>query len=197
LYAGSDASSDAGSDASSDVINKRVAVTGGAIGECVKSTNSFRSKHQSTGGLQWDAYLAQKAQAYAEKLLAMSYQNGRAQLIHDKATKGKMGENLYWSDNSKPGVCDDANKAWYSEIKDYSFAKAGSKNGYAVGHFTQLVWKDTTKFGLGIATGKSIKYAKWGNVQTFIVAKYQKPGNFYWMGKKYESYTKQVQPLKG
>ena len=43
----------------------------------------------------------------------------------------------------------------YSEIKDYDYGTADTKNGKAVGHFTQLVWKDTTQVGVGIASKKS------------------------------------------
>lgn len=164
------------------------------IARCVRDTNWYRSKHRNTGPLQWDNYLAGEAQKYAEKLLAMSYQSDKLRL----PSRG-MGENLYWADNPKPATCEDANKAWYGEIKDYSYAKAGSKNRNPVGEFTQLIWKGTTKFGIGIATGKSTKYAdQYGNVQTFVVAKYQKPGNFMYDGENgiYEANTENVQPLK-
>lgn len=85
----------------------------------------------------------------------------------------------------------------YSEINDYSYSQAGTKNGYPVGHFTQLVWRDTTKFGIGVAVGDSIKYKQYGNKQTFIVAKYKKPGNFYMSGERKKYYSANVQPLRG
>jgi len=125
--------------------------------------------HANTRSLQWDANLAREAQRYANELLAMSYRNGKAKLIHEKPARG-MGENLYWGDSSKAKTCVDANKSWYSEEKDYDYYDGSSKNGRAIGHFTQMVWKGTTRFGVGVATGKSIKYAKYGNVQTFVVA---------------------------
>jgi hypothetical protein len=37
--------------------------------------------------------------------------------------------------------------AWYSEVSSYSFSSPGWSG--ATGHFTQLVWKDTTKVGCG------------------------------------------------
>jgi len=132
--------------------------------------------HQGTGPVQWDASLAREAQRYANELLARSYRTGKAKLIHEKPSMG-MGENLYWKDNRKEGTCVDANKSWYSEEKDYDYYTGRSKNGKAIGHFTQMVWKGTHRFGVGVAIGKSIRYAKYGNVQTFVVAKYLPPGN--------------------
>ena len=64
-----------------------------------------------------------------------------------------------------------------------------------IGHFTQLVWSGSLRFGIGIATGPSRKYAQYGNVETFVVAKYAPRGNFYYYGKKIETYTTNVKPL--
>lgn len=61
----------------------------------------------------------------------------------------------------------------YKEINDYSFISGRTTNGKAVGHFTQLVWDDTTHVGMGIATKHSGSY--W---ITYIVAKYSPPGNY-------------------
>ena len=48
----------------------------------------------------------------------------------------------------------------YNEIDDYSYDTASSINGKAIGHFTQVVWKGTMKFGVGIATMDSRKYSQ-------------------------------------
>ena len=42
-------------------------------------------------------------------------------------------------------------QSWYGEINNYDFKNAKSKNGDKIGHFTQLVWKDSVKLGVGIA----------------------------------------------
>ena len=73
----------------------------------------------------------------------------------------------------------------YTEINDYSFSSGRTINGKAIGHFTQLVWDDTTHVGMGIATKQSGPY--W---ITYIVAKYSPPGNYR------GQYTSHVHGLK-
>ena len=58
----------------------------------------------------------------------------------------------------------------YKEIKSYDYNNP-SYSG-ATGHFTQVVWKSTTKVGAGIAT-----YNEGNNVVTYIVARYEPAGN--------------------
>lgn len=48
--------------------------------------------------------------------------------------------------------------------------------------------------GYGIAVGNSRSYD--GNKIAFVVAKYQKPGNVAWYGKRLRDYSRNVQPLK-
>jgi len=162
---------------------------------CTRAHNKLRYLHKNTPSLEWDDSLAAKAQKYAEKLVEINRYLPKTKLPHEKPAHG-MGENLYWRDNRKKGTCADASLSWYNEIKDYSYANAGSKNGSPIGHFTQLVWKATTRFGVGIATMKSRKYSKYGNIETFIVAKYEPRGNFYFRGRRLQDYTKNVQPRK-
>lgn len=57
----------------------------------------------------------------------------------------------------------------YEEISLYKFGEAKPRNPSAVGHFTQLVWKETEKVGVGMATSAK------GHV--YIVCNYDPPGN--------------------
>ena len=59
-----------------------------------------------------------------------------------------LGENLYWITNGYP-TAEDPVDAWYNEIVDYDFKAQKSKNGYKVGHLTQLIWKDSAEIGIG------------------------------------------------
>lgn len=70
--------------------------------------------------------------------------------------RGGNGENLAWVFNSAIDFKTDwdttAPQRWYDEIWDYNFLSGTSVNGKATGHFTQIVWKDSTKLGCGHAT---------------------------------------------
>ena len=57
----------------------------------------------------------------------------------------------------------------YAEIKKYDWKNPGYQRG--VGHFTQMVWKSSTKLGVGIAFNERSK-------KTYIVARYSPAGNF-------------------
>ena len=58
--------------------------------------------------------------------------------------------------------------SWYSEIEKHIFGKKDFDHMIA-GHFTQVVWKDSKKLGVGIATGQK---------GTVVVANYLPPGNY-------------------
>ncbi|XP_071750247.1 cysteine-rich venom protein latisemin-like [Lepeophtheirus salmonis] len=105
---------------------------------------------------------------------------------------GPYGENLFLAYG--PGNTDrDGAKpvdSWYSEGNNYQYGQSSgsSKTGdeyifipkiynyvtcmHIVGHFTQIVWKDSKK--LGIAKSKSI------SGKTIIVANYDPPGKLHW-----------------
>ncbi|MEE6504709.1 hypothetical protein FKM82_005305, partial [Ascaphus truei] len=79
------------------------------------------------------------------------------------------GENIYWTNN--PRICQPAGNevvdCWYNEIKDYDFNNPGYRSG--TGHFTQVVWRGSTKLGVAVATD--------GRGDFFVVAQYNPPGN--------------------
>jgi len=161
---------------------------------CVGAHNKLRELHKDTPDLQWDSSLAAKAQEYAEKLVTINKQlsiTSNAQLSHSP-DRYDIGENIYWRDNKNIGKCAHASHSWYEEIKDYSFLTSESANGKEIGHFTQLVWKDTKYFGVGIATMPSRKYSTIGNKETFIVAMYSPAGNTHFNGvSQYSANVKQ------
>lgn len=61
-----------------------------------------------------------------------------------------------------------ATQAWYDEIKDYDWENPGFSMD--TGHFTQVVWKGTTKVGFGYAQSQS--------GDEYVVAEYDPPGNY-------------------
>jgi hypothetical protein len=61
-----------------------------------------------------------------------------------------------------------ATSAWYDEIKYYNFNRPIFST--KTGHFTQVIWKNSQRLGVGIAIGN-------GGRSAFIVAQYTPPGN--------------------
>jgi len=167
--------------------------------ECLLLANSFREKHVNTPALKWDAALASEAQAYANELMDDAQRNGgKGRILRHDPNRGKeTGENLWHTDQYLTGndtyYCKEADKSWYGEIKDYNYKTAFSKNENDVGYFTQMVWKETTSVGYGVAVSSSPRYA--GNKMAIVVARYQPQGNNYDIGKRFQDYSRNVQPL--
>jgi uncharacterized protein YkwD len=120
--------------------------------------------------LEWSAELSAFAQLWANKLAQED-----CKLEHRPAS-GKWaqqyGENIYFG-TAKGLTILDASKAWYSEIKDFT-GTLTVKNFMKVAHYTQMVWRTTSRLGIAKATCPS--------GATIIVANYSPLGNY--MGKK-------------
>ena len=83
---------------------------------------------------------------------------------------GYSGENLYMSSSKNTdGAGKSATQLWYDEIANYDFSTGASSNGEVIGHFTQLVWKKSTKVGFGLGVSDS---------GTYVCANYYLGGNY-------------------
>ncbi|CAF1022323.1 unnamed protein product [Brachionus calyciflorus] len=134
-----------------------------------KVHNKLRSLHFSPD-LIVDSELQKKAIAYSQKMGVddiFAHSTGLAAL--------KMGENLAMSFNSQGydmkscgGLGKYFAEKWYEEIKNYNF-NTHSSNGGVIGHFTQLVWRSSSKIGCGLAITKDKK--------AYITCNYSPNGN--------------------
>ena len=118
----------------------------------LQATNEKRALH-SAPDLVWDDTVAAYAQAYADK-----YNCASGSLTH---SGGQYGENLAVGYADGPSAVD----AWYNEVKDYSYLSP------SYNHFTQLVWKSTTKLGCAI---KDCTANNWGH---YVICSYDPAGN--------------------
>jgi len=89
-----------------------------------------------------------------------------------KHSKTALGENLF-KGTLGYYTAGDAVDAWGGEKSDYNYNKNKCKSGKMCGHYTQLVWKNTTEFGCAKNICK-------GDVTW--VCNYNPPGN--WVGEK-------------
>jgi hypothetical protein len=130
-----------------------------------------------TADLTWDASLAAEALAYAKTLASSG-------TFQHSGVSGE-GENLYMQSGSTSPLAN-AVKSFVSEKSLYSGQAISSTNYQSFGHYSkclllhanenltnsetaQVVWKDTTKVGMGVAKGST---------GTYVVARYKTPGNF-------------------
>ena len=143
----------------------------------IKRHNVLRACHNAQP-LMFNCEIMEIAQKYSEYLAkevgTLVHSNTR---FHDKW----MGENLAYvggSYNINPSGEYPTNM-WYNEIKSYDFNHPGFNMN--TGHFTQVVWKDSKEFGIGL-------YCQ--NNKCFMTGNYFPGGNFN------DAYATQVQNLQ-
>jgi Cysteine-rich secretory protein family len=124
------------------------------IDSVLNSTNQFRSQHNAAS-LGWNTSLATAAASWASN-------------CQWKHSGGPSGENLALGYPDMTSAID----AWGNERAHYDFS---APTGFSekTGHFTQLVWKDTTSLGCAAVdcTGRNTLNGH------MVVCEYWPPGN--------------------
>ncbi len=123
----------------------------------VKAHSRYRALH-GVPPVSWSEKLAAGARSYAE-----TCPTGHSDTSY--------GENLSWASYDM-GV-NSVVKMWYDEEPQYDYSKPGFVSG--VGHFTQVVWKDTAEIGCARVSGCGPAGSVMANTW---VCRYAPPGNF-------------------
>ena len=117
--------------------------------------------------LRWDPELAASARVWADYL----GRTGQFKHSPDEPGQTPEGENLWAGTKGYYGV-DQMVGLWVAEKADYKMGifpdNSRSGNLEAVGHYTQLIWRDTRAVGCALARGKS---------EDFLVCRYSEAGN--------------------
>jgi uncharacterized protein YkwD len=103
--------------------------------------------------LVWSDKLAADAKPYAEHLLTTAELEHPSQEwvdAHPNSVPGYEGENLAWRGNTTTVPIAQMQQGWISEKNNYH-GEPGDFNG--VGHYTQMVWRDTKEVGCAAASG--------------------------------------------
>lgn len=113
-----------------------------------------------TRPLQWDEGLAEEAAVWAGTLAA----SGRFE--HDPSNEDH-GENL-WMGTRGYYTLRQMITGWSEEKSHLRGMRSWEDDHHKVGHYTQMVWKDTRSVGCAIARNRT---------DEFLVCRYDPPGN--------------------
>ncbi|NXG87453.1 GRPL2 protein, partial [Stercorarius parasiticus] len=144
------------------------------IEDCVRVHNDLRSKVQPPASnmqyMTWDAALARTARAWANKcIFEHNIYLSKKHQCHPNFTS--VGENI-WVGSCQAFYVADAIKAWYDEVRFYTFAV--QKCTKTCGHYTQVVWDYSYKIGCAVTLCKEVAGIQ--NAANFI-CNYSPSGN--------------------
>lgn len=119
--------------------------------------------------LKWNAQLAADARVWADELAA----TGRFEHSPDAPNADPQGENL-WAGTPRVFSPESMVGLWTAERTDYrpGVFPNNSRSGDVerVGHYTQMIWRDTRQVGCATALGRR---------EEFLVCRYSEAGNVY------------------
>jgi pathogenesis-related protein 1 len=147
------------------------ALAGVLIAPCAaqNSAEDFVNLHNvareavGVGPVSWDDNVAAFAQSWAAQLA------GNCRLVHSSGSG--YGENLYWGSNADFTAAN-AVRSWVSENQwyDHGSNSCSAPVGKSCGHYTQVVWRASTKIGCARVVCN--------NGATIISCNYSPQGNF-------------------
>lgn len=111
--------------------------------------NSYRTTHHSPA-LTLNNSLNSTAESWAKQIATTGA------FVHSSSNqRNGAGENLYvfytTASIATDTLANNAVKSWYDEVAKYNYANPGFAT--STGHFTQVVWKNSTQLGCGAAEG--------------------------------------------
>lgn len=143
----------------------------------LQAHNRVRAKHRLKP-LKWSDKLAKYSQQWADHL-----GRGQSCKMYHRSGYPPHGENLYissaivWSEGNKevarernPVTIKNVVKAWTDEEKWYNYKSNSCQPGQQCGHYTQIVWRETTEVGC------AVKFC--GDQSQNWVCSYNPPGNY-------------------
>lgn len=166
---------------SSDAPSSSGSTSSGSFQDKILAEHNKKRALKGKPALTWDTGLENFAKGYAPTFCS----NGMVHSSSDQRSSVNAGENLYMTSstdsNDNAGI--DATDAWYDEVKDYTTPQ--NSDFEKTGHYTQLVWKSTTKLGCALYVCKS------GDHQgTYVNCNYSPPGNM--QGNNWQYYNDNV-----
>jgi hypothetical protein len=138
--------------------------------------NLHNSEREQVGvpAISWSDSVANDAQSWANHIASLGL---TAEQFPPHATweeRQPQGENLAWGATGVFPISVLA-QGWADEKSNFQPGHIMSASDFApgvpmIGHYTQMVWKDTTEIGCGLASDA---------IQDYLVCRYNPTGNFY------------------
>lgn len=141
-----------------------------------KDLDSFLNHHNKVrkevgcGPLVFDTELSN----YAAKWAIYLANSNQCRIRHrgEGEQEGRSyGENIFWTSDPTLTQPLEASQSWYSEKAFYTYTTVTATNFAKTGHYTQMVWRNTTKVGIGMAACPNRR-------GVIVVANYDPPGNY-------------------
>jgi pathogenesis-related protein 1 len=125
--------------------------------EILDGHNAVRASEKARlSPLSWDASLARLAQDWADAIKTKPGCEPAHREAASRQVDGKqVGENIYWQGGAGEGAFradgTRVTRAWASEKPSWDKSRKTCKSGALCGHWTQMVWRETTAVGCGRA----------------------------------------------
>lgn len=135
----------------------------GFISAILQEHQTYRGEYQLPA-LSWSPVLAKDALAWAQHLASI----GKGE--HDQSIRGQEGENLWWGTAGAFSYAQMVDM-WGNEKRSFKydiFPNCSTKHSSVVGHYTQMVWRNTKSVGCALASN---------GTTDFLVCRYSPPGN--------------------
>jgi pathogenesis-related protein 1 len=156
-------------------------LTTAEINEILQIHNQARSK-VGVAPLKWDCTLAKYAQQWVDRDQWKHSSDADYRSLLPPSYATFTGENLAVVAGARRQVVKDGPLMWLAEQSDWNTATAKCKPGKVCGHYTQVVWRKTTKIGCGINRDATVMGARWKGQTQFLSCNYNPAGNV--MGQK-------------
>jgi pathogenesis-related protein 1 len=139
---------------------------------------SIHNRERSKVGvpaLSWSNSLAADAKSWADHIVTLGLRPPQKAPHAPFDMNNPQGENLAWGSKGWFNATIGA-QTWADEKSDYvkgtpipPYNPNQEQEGPVTGHYTQMVWKDTTQIGCGMASDAG---------QDYLVCRYSPPGNW-------------------
>ena len=135
--------------------------TQAGVDQMLEAHNQLR-REVGVPDLIWSTELAELAQEWADVLISGPGLRHRPAAERDN---GRIGENVSGSYWSAPGGAlrspRRAVQGWLEEKEDYDYASNTCASGKICGHYTQMVWAETTAVGCAVARNEDLTRDVW------------------------------------